>query len=391
MKMNFSLTYEKGIFSNEEMMRIYFFKCGKSRLISGSRQTIVRLTDGTLIGFGCHYIDNRCPDPDTNTLNRIGQIPNIREIVRGCHTIIRLKNRTLMATGVNLFGELGHERNIESDTINEIIGIKNVKKVACGVFHTLIILTDGRLMSCGFNGSGQLGLGDNFNRCRFTEITGLPNAVSEVMCGNQNTIIMLTDGTLMSTGANLNGELGLGNYHNQNTFQEIKGIGKNIIAKIACGRNHTFISLLDGRLMGCGNNFYGQLGLGDRLNRNVFTEIFPRKNIVDVVCGSSHTLVLLTDGKLMSCGANGNGELGLGRVFEAVTVFIEVIGVGRNIAELLCGNHHTIIRLTDGRLMGCGYNNYGQLLFPEYSTHERNYSFTEIKKYSKLKKKCVIS
>ena len=42
--------------------------------------------------------------------------------------------------------------------------------------------------------------------------------------------------------------------------------------------NHSLILKNDGTLWGCGDNQYGQLGLGDTTNRNVFTQITTNTN-----------------------------------------------------------------------------------------------------------------
>ncbi|AYV83672.1 MAG: chromosome condensation regulator [Hyperionvirus sp.] len=116
----------------------------------------------------------------------------------------------------------------------------------------------------------------------------------------------------MSSGNNRYGQLGLGDYAPRNLFCEIKGIGKNTV-EVKSGYLHTIIRLTNGTLMSCGCNESGQLGLGDNLNRFSYEEIrgIP-KNIDEVVSGSFHSVVALTDKTLMSCGFNSYGQLGLG-------------------------------------------------------------------------------
>ncbi|AYV82931.1 MAG: putative X-linked retinitis pigmentosa GTPase regulator-like [Hyperionvirus sp.] len=391
-KMNFSLTYEKDKYTNEEIMRIYYYKCCKSKIIPGTTHTIIKLADRTFIDYG----DDLHVKPSRNNMSpiistQINLIPNISEIAHGReYAIIRLKNGTIMRVAYNSFGKLAVENHYERFVFKELNEIKNVKKIVCGSYHTLILLTDGRLLAHGDNRDGQLGLEEYFFvRNIFKEIIGLPNAVSKVVCGKNYTIIMLIDGTLMSTGSNTYGQLGLGKNDMTITFREIKGIPKNI-AKITCGKYHTFILLLDGRLMSCGSNKYGQLALSDYKNRNTFTEIIVRKNIVDVTCGSNHTFILLTNGELMSCGYNFYGQLGL-RNNENINIFTKVIGVDKNIVEVVCGFDHTIIRLMNGRILGCGFNTCGKILSWVHSIGGWNYSFSDINKYSCNERTCTIS
>ena len=76
---------------------------------------------------------------------------------------------------------------------------------------------------------------------------------------------------------------------------------------------HSLILKNDGTLWGCGNNYYGNLGLGDNTNRTTFTQVTTNTdNIKSVYCGCNHTFILKNDGTLWGCGHNEYGQLGLG-------------------------------------------------------------------------------
>ena len=135
-----------------------------------------------------------------------------------------------------------------------------------------------------------------------------------IACGRHHTIILKTNGVLMSTGSNQYGQLGIGNT-GTNIFTEVPNIhssqtainsSKDIVA-IACGDSHTVILRENGVLMSTGLNQYGQLGLGDTKDRDAFTEVsniisserglstLP-KDIVAISCGGSHTVILRANG-----------------------------------------------------------------------------------------------
>ncbi|AYV82548.1 MAG: chromosome condensation regulator [Hyperionvirus sp.] len=364
-KMNFSLNYEREMSTNEEIMKVYSDNCTKSKIVCGDSHTII-LIDGKIFGCGKNHCGQLgegsvyayaiCRFREINGITK-----KIVEVACGInHTMIRLKDGTLMACGNNSCGQLGIGDLIEKWVFTEIKGIdKYVTHVACGDYHTIIRLIDGRLMSCGRNEQGQLGHGDERNRNMFTEIKESPRNIASVICGGFHSFILLTDGTLMSTGFNSAGALGLGDKLNRNTFTKIPGIPKNI-AKVKCGTYHTIIRLTDGTLMASGKNASGELVLGDYIDRYVFTKIKMIKNIIDVTCGVFHTIVTLADGTLMSYGDNRYGQLGLGDKLDR-NMFCKIKEPRKNIAEVSCGSYHTLIRLTDGTLMGCGNNYYGQL------------------------------
>ncbi|AYV84887.1 MAG: hypothetical protein Hyperionvirus49_4 [Hyperionvirus sp.] len=226
---------------------------------------------------------------------------------------------------------------------------------------SMIRLFDGTLLSCKDNWHDEDRFKNNHDRNIFFEIRKLSGSIANIFYGRYHAMIILTDGRLMSCGLNNYGQLGLGNKKNRSLFFEV---GVKNIAQVACGQHHTIIRLMDGTLMGSGSNCFGQLGLGDEEDRKIFTEI---KDIVaeDVVCGASHTIIRLRDGTLMSCGLNFDGQLGLGD--NKRRVLFEVIKIDKNIVDIVCGANHTFIRSTDGLLMSCGGNFFGQLGHGDYN------------------------
>lgn len=74
---------------------------------------------------------------------------------------------------------------------------------------------------------------------------------------------------------------------------------------------------ISGRVYSCGNNRYGQLGLG-LIDPTHLVHITPTlvPGFTDcskqVACGDYHTLVMSHSGLVYSCGENGAGQLGYG-------------------------------------------------------------------------------
>ena len=241
-------------------------------------------------------------------------------------------------------------------------------------YNAFILKNDGSLWSCGYNGNGELGLGDTNNRNTFTQITTNTNDIESVYCGCGYNIILKNDGTLWGCGRNIYGELGLGDTTNRTTFTQIT-TNTNDIKEIYCGDHHAFILKNDGTLWGCGWNYFGELGLGDTTSRTTFTKITTNTDDVkSVCCGANHTFMLKNYSTLWGCGANGNGQLGLGNTIDR-NIFTEITTNTNDIKEIYCGGIHIIILKNDGTLWGCGLNNAGQLGLGD--TIDRNI-FTEI-------------
>ena len=177
---------------------------------------------------------------------------------------------------------------------------------------------------------------------------------------SNHSLILKKDGTLWSCGNNQYGQLGLGDTTNRNTFTQIV-TNTDDIKSVYCGGYHTLILKNDGTLWNCGFNDCGQLGLGDTTNRVTFTQITTNAdNIKQVCCGVSHTLILKNDGTLWGCGYNEFGQLGLGDT-NYRTTFTKITTNTNDIKQVFCGYTHTFILKNDGTLWGCGRNNCGQL------------------------------
>ena len=189
--------------------------------------------------------------------------------------------------------------------------------------HSLVLKNDGTLWGCGYNGYGQLGLGDTNNKTTFTQITTNTDDIKQVYCGASHNFILKNDGTLWSCGYNNFGGLGLGNNITRTTFTQVTANADDV-KSVYCGCHYTFMLKNDGTLWSCGNNSYGQLGLGDTSYRTTFTQVTTNADdIKSVYCGWNHTIILKNDGTLWSCGLNSNSQLGLGDATSRTT-FTEV-------------------------------------------------------------------
>ncbi|HAT6235465.1 TPA: hypothetical protein OE941_001067, partial [Clostridioides difficile] len=360
-------------------------------------------------------------------------IDNVKDVICGAsHTFILKNDNTIWSCGLNTSGELGLGDTVNKNVFTKV-NIDNVKDVICGYNHTFIIKNDNTIWSCGLNNNGALGLGDTTNRNTFTKVD-IDN-VKDVICGGYHAFIIKNDNTIWSCGRNNYGELGLGDTTNRNVFTKVD---INNVENIICGNYHTFIIKNDNTIWACGLNNSGQLGLGDTTHRNVFTKV-DIDNVKDVICGIYYTFILKNDGGIWTCGQNSSGQLGLGdnanrNVFTKVeghylyrfdtlnnytlnnnfnlinnkyiipsrsdinyrsvlgSVYKEKydidndrIELQENIKEFWMSKTHSLIINTNGELLGCGDNIYGQLLNPKTTTSLSNFTkldFADIRQTS---------
>ena len=95
---------------------------------------------------------------------------------------------------------------------------------------------------------------------------------------------------------------------------------------------HSLILKNDGTLWSCGQNNYGQLGLGNYTNRTTFTQVTINiDNIKNINCESLHSFILKNDGTLLSCGNNYEGQLNRGSTGNNWNIFDQVTTNADNI------------------------------------------------------------
>jgi alpha-tubulin suppressor-like RCC1 family protein/type II secretory pathway pseudopilin PulG len=131
------------------------------------------------------------------------------------------------------------------------------------------------------------------------------------------------------------------------------------VKQISAGEDHTLLLLNDETVMGMGCNYDGQLGIEVEDDYSVPTVIPGVSNVKQVAAGGYHSLALLNDGTLKAWGANWCGQLCDGS-FDTRFGAITMLGIS-DAKKVVAGEDHTIILLNTGVIKGVGCNNSGQL------------------------------
>lgn len=141
---------------------------------------------------------------------------------------------------------------------------------------------------------------------------------------------------------------------------------------ISCGSFHSLVVLVDGTLLSCGLNNYGQLGLGsqDTTPRTSFMEVTYFSKLSKKVCqaagGCQHSVVLLEDGTVWAFGRGDYGQWGLGTRCPEKGTKIQsgaLYGLPRQVAlaesvkikEICCGDNHNLALSSEGQVYSWGF------------------------------------
>jgi alpha-tubulin suppressor-like RCC1 family protein len=196
--------------------------------------------------------------------------------------------------------------------------------------------------------------------------------VKSISSTNENPFVLslLNDGRLIGFGGSFFGNLGIFSDINTSPILiDTSSIGN--VKSISAGGEFTLILTSNGEIFSMGYNNSQQLGINntnidmsDKLNKVLRRNGYNGKNCVAISTGAYHSLVLLESGEVLSFGYNNLGQLGNGTydITGIPTPVKHENGYdGRNCIGVYAGAYSSFILLKNGQLLGFGDNSYGQL------------------------------
>ena len=370
---------------------------------------------------------------DNLTAVSLGTNRTARSITTGgFHNCAILDNGTTKCWGRNGSGQLGTgDVASRGDGANEMgdnlatlsLGTNRTARALSsgGASDTCALLDNGTLKCWGQNTDGQLGLGDTLargdganemgdslaiirlgrsknkiatnslkpigdNSPELFEQTGETNSTT-LVAGANHTCAILDNGMVKCWGANDVGQLGQGDINNRADAVSEMGdslptvdLGTNRKARsLAAGSDHTCAILDNGTVKCWGSNVYGQLGLGDTVNRgDAGNQMGDNLSVVDlgtnrtarkIVAGNRHNCAILDNGTVKCWGGNSSGHLGQGNTAALGDGPGEMgdnlptvnLGTNRTAQTLAAGYNFTCAILDNGTTKCWGGNAYGQL------------------------------
>jgi alpha-tubulin suppressor-like RCC1 family protein/V8-like Glu-specific endopeptidase len=126
---------------------------------------------------------------------------------------------------------------------------------------------------------------------------------------------------------------------------------------IDSGKEHSCAVTGSGRVACWGDNTYGQLGLGDFLQRTTPTIVASLRDVVSVSAAATHSCAVTSNNEVYCWGSNSDGQLGVG----SNTSSSLPVKVGGSYHSITTGAKHSCAIDTAGRSHCWGLNTSGQL------------------------------
>ncbi|KAF9038676.1 regulator of chromosome condensation 1/beta-lactamase-inhibitor protein II [Panaeolus papilionaceus] len=231
--------------------------------------------------------------------------------------------------------------------VNLLRSLLNVKAVSvhtsCAGCHFVVIDIDGNAWLYGRNGFSCLGvtgveyISENAPRMISPSDLGAPKGTKFVhaACGRNHTVLVGSDGTIWTAGANSVGQCGHSICPEVSSFRAINvmhGGQKEQVIKASAGITFSIVLTASGKVFSFGSAEKGQLGngtTGERITTGnktsfdietvpVYIKELDGKKIVDIASGQQHTIALEDSGQVWVWGYNGYCRLGLGNQVDVL-------------------------------------------------------------------------
>lgn len=264
--------------------------------------------------------------------------------------------------GYNGSYALGDSGSTNSPTPVDVVSLPDaVAKITAGSNHVCVITIAGGALCWGNNERGQLGAGSSSAGSPFAvNVSGLSSSVLDIASSDEHTCAVKISGEVWCWGNNSYGQLGNGTRVNSNAPVLVAGLAGSAKA-VGTGIAHSCALMVNNTVKCWGNNLAGQLG-GSPIGTDSLTPVTVPGigNAAQLAGASYHNCILTSDGAVKCWGYGFNGQLGSGNSNSSATP-VQVIGLTTGVAAIATGGYHGCALLNDSSVKCWGGNFLGQL------------------------------
>jgi alpha-tubulin suppressor-like RCC1 family protein len=370
-----------------------------TQIAAGANHSLFTKSDGTVYVMGDNTDGQLGLGSSVTNVNVPRQLTNgVSLIAAGSAHSLLVRGRTLLAMGLNSYGQLGDgttNNHYVPELVATVLFGSEITAVAAGANHSLFVTkvqnsVGGGLYAMGWNYYGQLG--DNSYTDHhapeeiFTNSPGSP-IVTAVAAGYGHSLFIKSDASLWGMGDDSIWQLGTYWWPFgpaiQTTNKPVEVFPDGVSTVVAAGSDYSLFTDTDGGLYSIGDNQFGQLG--NPIDPYEYQAVqypnatagppplflgpeYTTNTVVAVAAGYTHSLFLLSDGSLWDMGDNNSGQLGVGFAGYYTDVFQEI--ETNDVVAVAAGRDYSLFIKSDGTLWGMGYNANGELGTGDYTEHD---------------------
>jgi len=187
--------------------------------------------------------------------------------------------------------------------------------------------------------------------------------ISSAVFGEHSVVI---DGTVTkSWGANGYGQLGIGNKLNKTTPVDVAGTPNYSAVSIGGAHSVGLDTANGGNVWTWGLNSAGQLGDGTLVTKTSPVQVTSLTGVKAIAAGGKHTLVIASDDTVRAWGYNASGQLGDGTLTTRSSPVQVLTSVGgpalTGVTAIAAGGDFSLALKSDGTVWAWGNNGKGQL------------------------------